>query len=110
MNFETREADPNINGKSRKQGFNVQNAKRAATLAKVESAKSDLMEAKLDLMFQAFVGKGLVPQTATISSVGTTPSTITETSVGASLKRKAKDKAKFYELVGKDLIPRYDMD
>jgi hypothetical protein len=110
LNFESREADPNINGKSRKQGFQVHDAKRAATLAKVESAKSDLMEAKLDLMFQAFVAKGIVPQTATISSVGTTPSTISETSIGTTLKRKAKDKAKFYELVGKDLIPRYDMD
>jgi hypothetical protein len=45
-----------------------------------------------------------------ISSVGTTPSTISETSVGASLKRKATEKAKFYELVGKSLVPRHDMD
>ena len=111
LNYETMEADPNINGQSRRQGFQVQDAKRAATLAKVESAKSDLMEAKLDLLFQAVVGKGLVvPQTTTISSVGTTPSTISETSVGASLKRKATEKAKFYELVGKSLVPRHDMD
>ena len=102
MNFESREANPNAK---------VHSAKRAATLAKVESAKSDLMEAKLDLLFQAVVGKGLVvPQTTTISSVGTTPSTISETSVGASLKRKATEKAKFYELVGKALVPRHDMD
>ena len=102
LNFESREANPNAK---------VHSAKRAATLSKVESAKSDLMEAKLDLLFQAVVGKGLVvPQTTTISSVGTTPSTISETSVGASLKRKATEKAKFYELVGKSLVPRHDMD
>ena len=68
------------------------------------------MTDKPTLMFQAFVGKGIVPQTATISSVGTPPSTISETSVGASLKRKATEKAKFYELVGKALVPRHDMD
>jgi hypothetical protein len=107
LNFETRDADPNVNGKSRRQGFQVQNAKRAATLAKVELAKSDLLEAKMDFLFQAVVGKGLVPHMATISSVETTPSTITAASDGASLKRKAQPK--FFEWDGKDMIPTYDM-
>jgi hypothetical protein len=94
LNYETREAA----GQSR--------IKRPATLSKVESAKSDMMSAKLDLLFQAVIGKGLVvPQTAMISSVGTTPSTISETSVGTSLKRKATEKTRYYELVGKSLVP-----
>ncbi|MGL5936684.1 MAG: hypothetical protein ACRCZI_13805 [Cetobacterium sp.] len=105
LNYESREVNPNKSTKGN-------DAKRAATLSKVESAKNDLMTAKLDFLMSAVVGKGLVvPPMAMISSVGTTPSTISETSVGASLKRKAPEqKAKFYELVGKSLVPRYDID
>jgi hypothetical protein len=77
LNLETKEADPNINGKSRKQGYNVQTAKKAAHLAKVELAKSDLLEAKMDFLLQAVVMKGFIPDVATISSVETNPSTIT---------------------------------